>query len=172
MIATLKPVRDETQVADFVRCHQRELLRYARVLGCSDALADELIQDAFVTAWRKGAICGERRRDAGFLRKLVRDRWVDEQRARRRAAALHDTVEDLWVEQPEHDAWLAALATCRARLTGRSADAVAAVYDRGLDREQAASELGMRPNGIKTLLQRTRRALRECVETQLQEENR
>ena len=173
VIATLPPESStaEAVLADFVRLHQQDLLRYARVLGCSDALADDLVQGAFVTTWNKDAIDGEPRREAAFLRKLVRNSWVDEnRRQRRRALQFGEAVEELWVEEPDPDTWLEALAACRETLTGRSEAVVAAVYDRGLGRDEAAVQLGMKPNGIKTLLQRTRALLRDCVQQRLQGE--
>ena len=52
------------------------------------------------------------------------------------------------------------------------AEVIDACYDRGLGRAAAATELGMAENGIKTLLQRTRAILRDCVRRRLQLEER
>lgn len=173
MIATLGHPNEQRTLADFVRRHQRDLLRYARVLCAGDAFADDLVQDAFVAVWKKDAVSGDSNRDAAFLRKLVRDLWIDaHRRDRRRALRLADAADEVWAKQPDDDAWLDALAACRDTLTGRAAAAIAAVYDRGLGREQAAQELGIKPNGVKTLLQRTRALLKQCVEQRLQEEQR
>lgn len=172
MIATLRPPTETTtDLPALIRQHQRNLWRYARVLGCSAAETDELIQDAFVVLWRKNAASGVASRDAAYLRKLVRDGFVDRVRARDREARAHaNAVERVWEQEPEGDRVLEALVACRDELGGRSAAVVAAFYERRLGRDAVAEELGMTENGVKTLLQRTRAALRACVQRRLSTE--
>ncbi|HLQ37550.1 MAG TPA: hypothetical protein VK348_07100, partial [Planctomycetota bacterium] len=62
----------------------------------------------------------------------------------------------------------AALRACVERLDGRARRAVELSYGIGADdpssRARVAVELGMKENGVKTLLQRVRQTLRECVQ--------
>ncbi|MCK5940801.1 MAG: sigma-70 family RNA polymerase sigma factor [Planctomycetes bacterium] len=161
----------DLSVAAFVRRHQRELWRYARGLGCGEAEVDELVQHAFVAIWQTGRIEEHPGRDGALLRKIMRDRWVDERRLeRRRRERTAEAVDAIWSQQPDGDQALDALAQCRDELTGRPRQIVAAFYGQQLGRDEVAAALGMKPNGVKTLLQRTRAALRECVRRRLQGE--
>ena len=60
-------------------------------------------------------------------------------------------------------AWLEALDACLADLQGRARDALRRVYTDEQSRSDAARALGMKQNGLKTLLQRSKRVLRTCV---------
>lgn len=157
-----------------VRKHQVALWRWLRAMGASPSLAEELVQEAFVVAWRKGI---EDRGDAAvatFLRTTARHlllrRWRDEGR---REELLVEMADRLWRrdcgEDGDGGAWLAALRECLAGLDGRAREAVKLVYgdDPAADRRAAAARLGLEPNGFKTLLQRVRARLRECVARKL-----
>ena len=53
---------------------------------------------------------------------------------------------------------------CLQPLRDRSREAIEMHYRQGLGRAEIAARMGMKPDGIKTLLRRTRQLLRECVE--------
>lgn len=161
---TLTVVGADVDLAELVRRHQKDLWRYLRVLGCPADAAEEHAQHAFVVLWRKDAASGAPARDAAFLRKVARDAWISDRRRARRSREWVAAVDRLWGEDVDGDGWIDALRACRDELTGRPAAAIAAVYDRGLGRADAARELGMQENGLKTLLQRARAALADCVQ--------
>jgi DNA-directed RNA polymerase specialized sigma24 family protein len=48
-------------------------------------------------------------------------------------------------------------------LGGRARRALQLAYAEGCGRDRIAAELGIKPNGVKTLLQRLRRVLADCV---------
>ena len=55
---------------------------------------------------------------------------------------------------------------CVERLQGRAARAIALAYRDGRSRVEIAAELGMQPNGVRTLLARTRSWLEQCIRRQ------
>ena len=56
-------------------------------------------------------------------------------------------------------------------LEGRAAQAIDLHYRIGASRGAIASQLAMQPDGVKSLLRRTRDVLRECVERKLRRED-
>ena len=63
--------------------------------------------------------------------------------------------------------YLDALRDCLEQLEGRSRAAIDLQYREHASREAIATRLEMQPDGVKTLLRRTRHVLRECVERKL-----
>jgi len=177
---------DANHFLDFetlIRQHQTQVWQYLRYLGASDASeADDLTQETFLAllgAIRKKSF--EERgtaATAGYLRKIARNQLL--QLRRRRGKEL-DTVqlevaEQVWShtinrngresasDQDGVETFLQELARCREKLEGRVRQVVDWFYQEGLSRDAIASRLDMKPQGIKTLLRRTRQSLRECVE--------
>jgi RNA polymerase sigma-70 factor (ECF subfamily) len=60
--------------------------------------------------------------------------------------------------------YLDALRECVEQLDRRARRAVDLQYRDHAGREAIAAELDMKPDGVKTLLRRTRQLLRECIE--------
>ncbi|MCA8952942.1 MAG: sigma-70 family RNA polymerase sigma factor, partial [Planctomycetes bacterium] len=90
--------------------------------------------------------------------------------AGRREALLLELGDRLWQRDCAADGgerWLAALRACVARLEGRPREVVRRFYGDGLGRAEVAAAMGMKENGVKTLLQRVRVVLRRCVEEQV-----
>lgn len=147
--------------------HMRGVWRYLCALGASVDEADDLTQEAFVVAWRKGVQDLEPSALGAYLRRTARFLFMrrvrDNQRARQRIA---DEVDRLWEVrclEDEGDGMVEALRSCRESLGARARSALDLTYEAGRSRREIAAELGMSEDGIKTLLQRTRAALRECV---------
>jgi RNA polymerase sigma-70 factor (ECF subfamily) len=154
-------------LAELVRAHQAGVWRFLRTLGCPSAVADELAAEVFVVAHEKGFVARGRAEAAAFLRATARFLWLRRQRrSRRERARFAAAAEALWQRDCARDdgeAFLEALRGCVAALDGRAAAAVQLCYREGLPHTAAAARLGLRPNGLKTLLHRLRAALRECV---------
>lgn len=156
--------------AAVLRQHAGSLLRYLRMLGADRELAADLAQEAFVVAWQKRKQRLPAAVLATFLRRTARYLWLDHRRGqRRREAAIAAAAERLWRRDCADDggeAMLAAARACLQRLQGRAAAAVALCYRDGRSRSEIAAELGMQPNGVRTLLARTRQWLGECIRRQ------
>lgn len=153
---------------------QRHLLgvwRYLRMQGADPHEADDLTQEAFVVALQKGAAALDPAATATFLRRTARFLFLRLRRDARAAIELADAADELWARWCEHDGGddlVDALRRCVGQLTGRAREAVTLCYGVGsaapVAHAAAAASIGLQPNGLKTLLQRTRQLLRECIE--------
>ena len=154
-----------------VRRHQAAVWRYLRALGAPREVADDVLQDTFVVALQK---LGDDRGEAAvgtFLRRTALHLLLRRRRdVARRERLLLEAADRLWTRDCVDDGgerWLGALRACLVELPPRARQAVELFYVQDLGREAAAQALGMQPNGIKTLLQRVRGALRLCIERRL-----
>jgi len=155
--------------AAVVREQARPLFRYARALGADAELADDFCQEAFVVAWQKQKQSLPAPALATFLRRSVRNLWLQHQRRdRRKERAIAEVAERLWVSETESgsDELVARARACVGQLQGRAARAVDLCYRDGASRDDIAAALEMKPNGVKTLLARTRRWLEQCIRRQ------
>lgn len=155
----------------FVARHLRSVWRYLRMHGASPHEADDLTQEAFVTALQKGVLALDPPAAQVFLRRTARFAFLHHLRARPADLALADAVDRLWLRDCADDGGddrVAALHDCLGKLDGRARLAIERRYGIGdraaLPHDDVAAELGMLPNGLKTLLQRTRQLLRACIE--------
>jgi RNA polymerase sigma factor (sigma-70 family) len=153
---------------DWIEHHARGVFRFVRSLGVPADVADELTQEAFVAAWRKQKHELPAAALGAFLRRAARLAWLERCRDRRREeAALSALALAAWERDVDADGdgdgRVDAARRCVQALRGRAARAVALAYGDGASRERIAAELGMQPNGVKTLLARTRRWLAQCI---------
>ena len=150
-----------------VRRHQLDLWRYLRTLGAPPAQAEDLLQDTFLVAFRKLADDRDAKAVAAFLRRTGKHLLLRRRRDEgRRVELLVELADRLWQRDCGDDGgpWLDALRACLRELDGRPRQVVELFYRDGLDRGATAAAMGMKENGIKTLLQRVRALLRACVE--------
>jgi RNA polymerase sigma-70 factor (ECF subfamily) len=150
-----------------VRRHQTGLWRYLRSLGAPPELAEDLLQDTFLVALRKLEHDQGHGATAAFLRQTARHLYLRRRRDQgRREQILVELADQLWQRDCSDDGgerWLAALRACLELLEGRARQAIQLFYGDGQDRLATAAALGMKPNGLKTLLQRVRASLRACI---------
>lgn len=152
----------------FVLRHQLGLCRFLRLMGCG-AHAEEIAQQALLIALEHDLHLGDGDRTAAqFLRRAAKNVWLrqrrDEQLRRRRQA---EAAEMLWqreLARDDGDGYLDALDHCLEQLPARSRRALDATYMHGLSRRELAAELDLTEHGARTLLQRLRAGLRECIE--------
>ncbi len=163
---------DHDTISALVQTHQRGLWRYLRSLGADPALADEIAVDALATAFERRMHDGEAT-TGRFLRATARHLYLRRRRdAGRRLRLLAEAADRLWERDCASDggeAYLTALRACVEALPLRARRAVTACYRDGADRGALAAELDLQPNGLKTLLQRTRARLRACIQHRLSE---
>ena len=93
-------------------------------------------------------------------------------RQRREVSTVElQAAEAVWAAAAGEDGslseYLAALRECTDELSGRPREAIELHYCSGASREAIAERLEMKPDGVKSLLRRTRELLRECVERKL-----
>lgn len=142
------------------------LCRYVRLLGAEPALADDLVQEAFVVALQRPDF------DAGvpaaaftFLRTTARRLWLHHHRSRGREHEVAD-ADRVWDERCADDGgdgYVEALRACVAELPDRSRRLLEATYGDGAGRDAAAAAFGMTGHGIKSALRRLRTHLHDCI---------
>jgi RNA polymerase sigma factor (sigma-70 family) len=148
--------------------HRVAVWRYLRALGAGAAEADDLTQETMVVACRQ-PLPDDGEAARAFLRGVAKNQWLRSRRwwQRRREREVAAAVDELWCETAERDAGeelLARLRTCLESLQPRARRALDLHYRDRLGWAEAAAQLGLAPNGMKTLAQRTRQALRTCIE--------
>jgi RNA polymerase sigma-70 factor, ECF subfamily len=162
----------DDDVGAFVARHQVGLWRFLRACGCRGQQAEEIAQDALLVALHKGMAADAGDAVAAFLRQTAKHLWLRTQRDDRRRAERHAAAAELvWQQQLANDdgaGWLDALDRCLAELPARSRQALDRTYRDGLGRAELGVELGIGEHGVRTLLQRLRAALRECIERRRQ----
>ncbi len=146
---------------------QSDLLwRYLRYLGASRELAEDVMQEVLIRAL---AHHGTAR--PGWLRTTARNLLVDHWRREGRAPLSVDAaaLERVWCAQ-DTDARRGALRACLDGLPARSRQVLELRYGDGLGWSEIGARIGLRAQGVKSLLQRLRVAVRGCVERRLRDE--
>jgi RNA polymerase sigma-70 factor (ECF subfamily) len=176
-IQELPHTQQPLDLASLVHRHQAGVWRYVRFLGADATEADDLTQETFLALARAEFVERDERQTAGYLRTVARNQLLV---LRRRQNLEISTVEleaadTVWATAAGADGsltgYLDALRECVDGLEGRSRKAIDLFYRDGARRETIAAALDMQPDGVKTLLRRTRQVLRECVERKLKNEN-
>ena len=168
----MEPARRDPEVdlIGLVENFQAGIWRYLRRLGCDPSTADDLCQETFL------AVCDRpfevRTTDAtrGYLRRVAGNLFLKHRRAERRQARSIEAAEHTWNQlcaADDGEAYREALRACLGELRGRGREAIELSYGRRLPRKRVATALGMRDQGVKTLLARARSALRDCIRRRL-----
>jgi RNA polymerase sigma-70 factor (ECF subfamily) len=150
-----------------VREHHAGVWRFLRLLGCTREQADDLTQETFLVVIRKGFEDTNPAATATFLRKTARFEFLHARRnLRTRREVDLDAAEAVAGDRLADggDAYVSALKRCIEELRGKARDAVNAIYREQLTPAATATKLGMKENGLKTLLQRSRSVLKACIE--------
>lgn len=141
--------------------------RYLRALGASSGEADDLTQETLLAALRARPM--DEDRGQPYVLGIARNQWLRSRRfwQRRREREVAAAVDELWQATAASDGGeelLERLRDCLTRLQPRAREALDLHYRDGLAWHEVAARVGLQPNGIKTLAQRTRQALRKCIE--------
>lgn len=151
-----------------IRRHQLGLWRYLRSLGAPSDLAEDVMQDTFLVVMRRLNDDRGEAATATFLRQVGKHLLLRRRRDQsRREAILIELGAAAWTREcgtDDGEGWQVAVRDCVANLDGRAKEVVQRFYGDGQTREQIAADLGMKDTGVKTLLQRVRTLLRECIE--------
>jgi len=154
--------------------HQADVWRYLRYLGAEAADADDLTQETFLALSR--SVFEERsiNETAAYLRTVARNQLLMFRRFQGRQidTVQLEAAEQVWAETAESpgvegrgmNTILETLADCLKTVDGRAREAIHLFYREDLSRTAMAAALDMKPEGIKTLLRRTRDLLRDCIQ--------
>lgn len=162
---------DRRSFSKLVAEHHRQLLAYACAVTSDRRKARELVQDAFVDAWKNVSRFDVTRDFGAWLRGIVRNKWRESHRHAGCEVLLADPelarMEDAvcrWTEAAGRLGVLDRLRECRGKLPPVLAAAVAAYYDDDRPGDEAARHLDINPATLRKRLERAREALRECLE--------
>lgn len=156
----------KVDVSELVRRHQVEIWRYLRFLGCDAAAAEDLAQDTFVAVLSKPFSDRGPGAAAAYLRRVARNLLLKSRRGPARSPVELDEMEASWQRfrgEDGGDAYMEALRACVQSLQGKTRSVVDLVFREGRSLPATASVVGLTVNGVRTLLQRMRQGLRDCV---------
>ncbi|MCY3024304.1 MAG: sigma-70 family RNA polymerase sigma factor [Planctomycetota bacterium] len=152
-----------------VRAHSGEVYGVLLAITRNAATAEELTQDVFLLAFRKGLSSGPGMR--AWLREVARRLAMNELRRKRpELAACADALPAPSAGGPadaSFDEELAALRQCLAELPGPDRTLLAARYERGEPLEKVAADVAQSVGYLKQRLFRLRRRLAECVQRRM-----
>lgn len=159
-------------IDQIVRNHQRGVWRFLIALGCDSSEAEDLTQETFVAVFRGGFEYRGPSETEAYLRKVAKHRFISSVRKRRRAPVVRnlDDVDVEWAQfesEIEGDRRIELLRRCLETLAQRARQGLELRYRIDLSRAEIAKRLDMKENGVRTLLDRARTALRECVQRKL-----
>lgn len=148
--------------------HGPYALRTARRLTRNAEVAEDLVQDAFVRAWRHARdFDGSRARFTTWLYRVIVNLSID--LARRKQMEPLPEGFDMTDESPSAESHLEAmqerqaLAAALQAVPPRQRAALALVYDEGLSGAEAARRMGLSAKAVERLLARGRALLRETL---------
>lgn len=159
-------------VEEFVRRHQGPVRGFLVYLGCPEDRLDDVVQDVFLSFL---AARFEDRGEAAtraFLRRIARNLFLKTMQRERRQVQLADPVgaEGAWVAFEQEDqgqGYMAALEHCLRSIAGRPAEVLRLRFEESVRLSTVARRLGLTESGVKSILVRTKRRLRECIERRL-----
>lgn len=162
-----------TAFAILAREHHRGLLVYARALSRDEQTSGDLVQDAFLAAWKNLASFDVTRDFGAWMRGIVRNKWREYCRKAGREIGVDEQVLERWeaeftlldhAREEGRGEFFDWLEDCLQRLPASLLDVIRRFYYRRESGEESARALGIDPALVRKRLQRARESLRQCLE--------
>ena len=171
-----RPANQRQAFAVLAREHHRGLLTYGRSLSQNETVAADLVQEAFVSAWRNLERFDVTRDFGAWMRGIVRNKWREHVRRHQREVDVDDDTLKVWEER--FAGWdenrlagnadlFDALEDCLRHMPATAREAVQRFYYRVETGETIAESLGIEVITFRKRLQRARDALRTCLDRKL-----
>ncbi len=170
---------DRKSFSILIREHHRPLTVYARALAEDGDAARDIVQEAFLTAYRKLDEFDLSQDFGAWMRGIVRFKWREWMRRQNRRAAITqrcaeamDGTMDRWSafqRDRQNGGVFEALENCITLLPAKLGDAVKHFYIDGRSSAEAAEELGASEASIRKRLERARQQLKDCLERKTEE---
>jgi RNA polymerase sigma-70 factor (ECF subfamily) len=168
------------QLGELVEAHQAELFRYLRFIGADYSVAEDLLQETYLRAFKSAAAPGlhDHTRRRAWLRRIAHNLFIDHCRRRSRSpvsfsSEAAETAEDFWNQSfYQHDegfGCMDALQQCLKKLNKSQREMIDAFYAERRSRDDIASALGITSSGVKASLRRIRQALGDCIQQKVSE---
>lgn len=152
-----------------MRHHEPSVRGFLRFMGCPTDLLDDLVQDVFLSVLASSFEERNERSTSAFLRRVARNLLLKALGRQRREPLLGDLSlsEDSWVEFEAEDggrAYVDALRGCFGLLAPRASEVLQLRYDKKLGGAAIAQHMGLKEAGVKSILVRAKKRLRDCIE--------
>jgi len=162
----------EQALEDFVREHQAAVRAFLAYLGAPASLLDDLVQDVFLSVLAARFEDRGPASTAAWLRVVARHLFLKAMEKERRRLPMKDLVaaEEVWVEYAradEGESWRAALRACLERLDRQAQEVLRLRYEASLAQAEIGARLGLGESGVHSILVRTKKRLRACIERRL-----
>ncbi|MBS4076544.1 sigma-70 family RNA polymerase sigma factor [Ameyamaea chiangmaiensis] len=159
---------DTAAFEQVVRRHGRAMLRVARRLAPERAVAEDLVQETFMRAWKNARqFDGSRGAVVTWLYRIVTNLCIDARRRRTPDMVTEDPgiasplpLSDEIIERTDE---IVALSNALTTLPAHYAAVFTLVYDEGLTGVQAADILGLSVKAVERRLFRARALLRTSL---------
>jgi RNA polymerase sigma-70 factor (ECF subfamily) len=161
---------DRRTFSILIREHHRGLLVYARALTGEDHTSQDIVQDAFIIAWRNLGTFDVTRDFGAWMRGIVRNKWRESLRKNARQVSMdEETLEFMeaevkqWESLRDEGGVFARLEHCLKKLPETLAEAVQAFYYEDHSGAEAAEALHLQSATLRKRLERARGNLRDCL---------
>jgi len=172
----------EAELEQLIHAHQAEIFRYLRYLGATDAAAEDLVQETFLGAYQaaRRPDAADERACAAWLRAIARNQFLKHCRRMRRdpvktSPQTLERAEAIWSQTFLRDGdgfdYVEALRRCLETIVDKERQVVDWFYAEELSRAETAQRAAMSEDGVKSLLQRVRSKLGNCIKRRLELEN-
>jgi RNA polymerase sigma-70 factor (ECF subfamily) len=166
------PENDQQQVLQLFVRHQARIKGFILALLPDFAAAEDVLQETFLVVQRKASEFVPGSNFIAWAFQIARFQVMKAQAQHKRAADRFSDVvlEALAASAPEaafDDARLAALPACLAKLAPQARRIVDLFYEHEHKPQEIAQLVKWTPSAVSVALSRARRALRECIEQQL-----
>ncbi|BCX49237.1 hypothetical protein HAHE_31450 [Haloferula helveola] len=169
--ATEAPDPTEEVQLLFVR-HENTIRAFVRALQPSLADADDVMQETFLTVSRKAATFELGTNFVAWACGVARLKVLENFRQRKRATVLSEAAIIALTEDAPSTQLISetegALERCLERLAPKARDLLWRRYSRRQSSTEMAEAAGMTSTAVRVALTKARKALRDCITTQLQ----
>ncbi|MEU6355681.1 sigma-70 family RNA polymerase sigma factor [Streptomyces sp. NPDC047072] len=162
--AETAPCSTSGQVDDLIEEHRTALLAYARKLLTDHHLAEDIVQEAFIKAWRHAErLRGQEGSMRGWLLKVTRNLIIDRMRSAqaRRETLTHDSPDTALPDQTESLLLSLDVVSLLRDLSPEHQEALVLIYVYGRTVNEVSHILGIPPGTVKSRQHYALRGLRK-----------
>ena len=170
---TNKPTSDNKLFEVLIREHHRSLLAYAQSLVKNNSTAEDLVQEALLTAYKKLDSFDSDASFPAWVRGIIRFKYLEFLRSSKEVPLQQDVLDSLeathceWDNPDTKTQVFSSLANCLAELPEALHSAVYLFYMKKLPGNKVAERLKSNEDTIRKRLQRARLQLGRCIRMHL-----